>query len=1149
MQIKPKNKPPQSGRSKWLSMLCLLSLGYMIFVSNSLEAQNLAFSTFKNNNPSEQRSKKLSEFLNELGDTYQIKFVYESGLVDDKVVLESVGAEASEEKQNKSLEERLAEVLKPYQLTYEKVYDNYYIIQRIKDKEEANNLIQKIIDSQAEESGKPDNLAVQQISPQLNAQIKVLEQTISGKVTDENNEGIPGVNIVVKNTSKGTVTDISGNYRLTVSDDASTLVFSSVGYSSEEVEIGGRSVINVQMLPDIQSLSEVVVIGYGTQDKRDVTGAISSVEASEFEGEPISNITQGLQGKVAGVNITSGSGAPGGNMLVRIRGNSSVLGSNDPLYVIDGVPIQASTEGSTNLLSTLNSGDIASIEVLKDASATSIYGSRGSNGVILITTKQGKSGKNLIEFETSMGVREITRQLEMLNSREFAQIANDRNINDGLDPIFNEIDTLANINTDWQDEIFRSGIIQNHTLRFSGGNEKTKFSVSGNYFDEEGIIIGSDFKRGSLRMNLDQELTDKFNLSSRLFISRSVNNEVSDNSILQSALQAPPFFPVKYEDGTYVSGPTLKQFPFSPSTSDNPVAEAVEQLNKRRFDRVLGNVTGSYELMEGLNFNVLLGVDHVGTKRDLYTPRILEAGLPSGNGTKGYFSNTSFLNENTINYDKQIGENDNLNITAGFTWQTEARESLVSSSSGFVNDDLQNEILGAGESFSAPETEYSDWTLISWLARVNYSLNDKYLFTISGRADGSSRFGENNKWGYFPSGAFAWRASDENFIRDNFSQISNLKLRTSYGFSGNQAITPYQTLQQFQDVNMTFGEAPATGFAATNLGNPDLKWETTREFNVGLELGLWEHRLWLNADYYVKNTDDLLAIVNIPPTSGFTSSIQNIGSTRNEGVELQIGADLIRGTNLNWDLSVNASHNSNTVTETAGGQDIIVRAVDINGSANIVREGEPLGAFYGLKTDGLTEDGMFNYVDDNGDGEVNGEDRVILGSPYADLFYGMSTNVSYKNLSLRVSLQGELGKTLWNNNRYLFMNSFHRGANQLKEVFYERWTPQNPDPNAPYPKSTSGLNQEPSDWYLEDASYLRVQNIMLNYSLPVSRLNISALSSASVYLSAQNLITITGYSWYTPDVNNFGTGDLRIGIDQRTYPAARTITLGLKIGL
>lgn len=1093
--------------------------------------------------PDQEDNRSLISVLEKLEQQYQKKFSY-----DQDLLLNMKVAETPDDKTKGDLQTVLVHILKPLELTFEQFdRDTYIIYPETKQKSLPKVKKQSLLNTSPSSFYTPillKKLAVDM--PQSSAE----EQTISGTVTDlSTGESLPGVNILAKGTTTGTVTDVEGNYRLTIGDDVTTLVFSSIGYETVEETINGRSTLDIALAPDIQSLSEVVVIGYGSQKKSDVTGSVSSVEPGEFENEPIANVTQGLQGKVAGVNVTSGSGAPGGNMIVRIRGNNSVIGSNDPLYVVDGVPVQGGNSGSTNLLSTLNPGDIASIEVLKDASATAIYGSRGSNGVVLITTKQGKKGGNIVEFETSFGFREIERQLDMMNSRQFAEIANERNVNDGLPVIFNEIDTLTDVNTNWQDEIFRRGLIQNHSLRFSGGNEKTRYLVSGNYFDEAGIITGSDFQRGSVRLNLDQEINDRFKMSGRFFVSRSINNEVDDNGILESALNSVPFLPVYNPDGSYVNAATLKQYSFSPSSGDNAVALAQERLDQRKIDRLLGNVTGSYTLLEGLTLNVLLGVDQLGTKRDYYNPRILESGLPAGTGLKRFDNTTSFLNENTLNYSKDFGDRHSLNVVAGFTWQTQQSEYLKGESSGFVTDELGNNILSAGENFSAPETGFNEWTLISWLGRVNYVLDDKYLFTLSGRADGSSRFGAGNKWGFFPSGAFAWRISEEDFIRNNVSAMSNLKLRLSYGLSGNQAIDPYESLQRFTDVSLAFGGTPTSGFAAENLGNPDLKWETTEEFNAGLEIGFWQERIRASIDYYVKDTRDLLAEVNLPPTSGFTTNIQNIGSTRNSGFELQIGTDLIRNEKVIWDLSLNAYRNVNVVTETADGQDIIAPTIDILGSANIVREGEPLSAYYGLKTDGLTEEGLFNFVDTNGDGEVNDDDRVVLGSPYADMFYGMSSNFSYRNLSLRVSLVGEAGKTIWNSNKYRHMNSFHRGSNQLADVADNHWTPENPNPNALYPKATSGLNQRPSDFYLENASFLRIQNVRLNYNFPVSNAENAVFKSANIYLSVQNLFTFTDYSWYTPDINTFSSGDLRIGIDQRVYPSARTFTLGVKVSL
>lgn len=971
---------------------------------------------------------------------------------------------------------------------------------------------------------------------------------ISGRVTDERGDPIPGATVIIEGTSTGTATDIDGNFSLDAAEGA-VLLISFIGYQAQRVTVSNQTSLAIVLQEDLSSLDEVVVVGYGQQERRDITGAVSSLKASDFEGEAISNISQGMQGKIAGVNITSASGAPGGNMIVRIRGNNSVLGSNDPLYVIDGFPIQDGTSGSTNLLNTINPADIESIEVLKDASATAIYGSRGSNGVIIITTKQGSKDRQLIDIETSYGFQQVQNQLEMMDSRQYIEIANERQTNAGNPPFFiDNIDELARTNTNWQDEIFRSAPMQNHSIRFSGGNNTTRYAITGNLFKQGGIIIGSDFTRGSLRVNLDQDINSKLTLSSRIFLSRSAIDEVNDGLILLSALQNPPFLSVYDSDGNYNSAAALKPYPFSPSTGENPVALANEQLNKRIMDRVLTNISANYKLTDDLSINLLLGVDQIKNERDFYSPRILEAGLPSGSGSMQMTSATNVLNENTINFNKDLRNNDKISIAAGFTLQHEQNKSLSGASSNFVTDDLQNYILGAGEFFSAPSVTFNDWTLVSWLARINYSLSDKYLFTVSGRADGSSRFGQGNKWGYFPSGAFAWRLSDENFIKDNIPQISEMKFRISTGVSGNQAINPYQSLQRFVATSVAFGGTPTTGFAAQNLSNPNLQWETTHEYNIGLEVSLWDNRLYLTTDFYTKTTSDLLALVNLPPTAGFANMLQNIGSTRNRGVELQIKADILRGGDFTWDISLNAAHNQNKVMETYEGQDIIAPGLNVLGSANIVREGEPLGAFYGFQTDGLTENGRFSYVDQNGDGLINTEDRVILGHPYPELFYGFTTHVQYKNFHLRASVQGENGKQVWNNNRYLFMSSFHRGNNQVVAVAENRWTAENPNPNALYPVTSNTLNQQPSDWYIEDASYLRLQNVRMDYNIPTDRI-LTFLRSASIYITAQNLFVLTGYSWYTPDVNAFSSGDLRIGIDQQTYPQARTFMLGLNIGL
>ncbi|NND05642.1 MAG: SusC/RagA family TonB-linked outer membrane protein [Saprospiraceae bacterium] len=1096
----------------------------------------------------------LSAVLDRISENYEVIITYESSLLS-KIKVEF------ELREGESLEFAVNRAISKTDLRYKQLTSKYYIVYKGNrtNKKSLRKIKKKF--EQIEKLQLEENISIQQTSEQplevLNtifkaAREELAERTISGTVTDETGAPLVGATVLVQNTAIGTTTDLNGKFALDVPDDANVLEVSYTGYASQEVLLDGKSTFDIQLAESISELDEVVVVGYGTVRKRDLTGSVGSLDAREFEDEVISNVSQGLQGKVAGVNVTTNGGAPGGAMIVRIRGNNSVIGGNDPLYVVDGFPITAGNIGETNLLATLNPGDIESIEVLKDASATAIYGSRGSNGVVLITTKQGKQGLNRVEFETSVGTRNVARTLDMMNSSQFLELANERAVNDGNAPFFTpeEVATFSRTNTDWQDEVFRSALVHNHSLRFSGGNDNTRYLVSGNYFSEEGIIIGSNFNRGSVRLNLDKDFGDRFKLSTRMSLSRSSNNEVPANNIMLSALSAPPFLTPRYEDGSYVPGPELKRFPFSPSAGSNPVAVALEQLDHRIIDRVLANMSGSYEILDGLTFKVLAGIDQLNNNLDFYNPRTLEAGLPAGSGSKSFGSTTSFLNENTLNYNTNLRSNDRLDVTLGFTWQEEVSEFLSGSASGFVTDDLQNDGLSAGENFGAPNTDLTEWSLLSFLGRVNYNLDEKYLFTFSGRRDGSSRFGEGNKWGFFPSVAFAWRLLEEDFIQSALpSNVSDLKFRMSWGISGNQAISPFQSLQRFSDVSLAFGGTPTTGFRPANLGNPDLKWETTNEFNVGLEFGLWNQRLSLSADYYVKNTEDLLALVNLPPTSGFSTTIQNIGSTRNNGVELNLGAVIMRKSNMQWDANFNIAANRNEVTETATGQDIVGPGIEIVGPANVVREGEPLSAFFGLELDGLTEEGLFNYVDQNGDGNINDADRVILGSPYPDLFYGFSSDFSVGNFSLRVNFQGELGKELWFMDIYRFGASMHRGGNSFSDVATDRWRPDNPDPNAKYPRATQTLNQQPSEFYLEKADYLRLQNLRLSYNLPLKSWNFTGIKSASIYFSGQNLFTITPYSGYTPDIDTFSSGDLRIGIDYRSYPISRSFLFGLKVGL
>lgn len=984
-----------------------------------------------------------------------------------------------------------------------------------------------------------------------------IQEAITGTVTDaQNGETLPGVNILVKGTSTGASTDQNGNFELEVPSLRDTLVVTYIGYQRQELPINGQTEINIQLTPEAIIGEELVVVGYGTQQRRDLTGSISSVSAEDLTNEPTTSFDNALQGKLAGVRVVQSNGAPGGRTRIRIRGQNSVLGGSDPLYVIDGVPIISGSNGNTNLgntnlLSSINPADIESIDVLKDASATAIYGARGSNGVILITTKKGSEGRHQIDFETSFSFSEVENKLDLMNADQFVEIANERARNDGTAEPFPNPSEVTNTNTDWMDEVLRSGSRENYSLSVSGGDSNTRYAVSTNYSDERGTIIGSDFTRGSLRLNLDQDVTEKLRVTPSLYVTRTQSNRVNTeeggdgDNIMLNAFMAPPILTPRDENGNFTPGTELKQFPFSPGSGDNPVALALENLNRLTSDRILGNVSARYELTEGLSVKVLAGIDNVNNEVDQFTSRVLQAGQPAGNGSESRSTTTTFLNENTINYEGSFGEDHRLNAMAGFTWQKEESEFVNVSASNFVIDDLLNNNLGAGEVFTAPNTGSTEWTLISWLGRANYTLKDRYLFTITGRVDGSSRFGEGNKYATFPSAAFAWRLSEEDFIQ-GIEQLSDLKLRLSWGLSGNQAIDPYESLQRMTPQQLVLGQSSSVGFAPDNLGNPELQWETTEQYDIGVDLELWEQRIRLSADYYHKETSDLLALVNLPPSTGFGSILRNVGSVVNQGVEFELGADIIRAGEFNWNVNANISSNNNEVKRLARGADIIASDVNIQGPANILREGEPLSAFYGLQQDGLTEDGLFNYVDQNGDGEITNDDRVILGNPYPAFTYGLSINFSYKGFSLNTFIQGEAGKEVWNSNKERGAVSMHRGYNQLAAVV-NRWRPDDPDPNAPFPKATSNLNANPSSFFVEDASFLRINNVRLAYELPVAKLNLP-IRSARIYVNGQNLVTFTDYSWFTPDVNSWGSGDLRIGVDRGSYPSNRSFTVGTQIG-
>lgn len=977
---------------------------------------------------------------------------------------------------------------------------------------------------------------------------EVPDVTVSGRVTDQAGAGLPAVNVAVKGTTRGTTTDGDGRYRLAVPDGSAVLVFSSVGYEKLEVPVGYRTVVDVAMKADVTALDEVVVVGYGTQKKSDLTGSVASVKAKDLTAFPIVNPVQGLQGRAAGVQVSQNSGEPGSTLSVRIRGGNSLRASNEPLYVVDGFALAGGP-------SALNPNDIESVEVLKDASATAIYGSRGSNGVVMITTKQGKNGQVRVDLDSYYGFQSVIRRIDLLTGREFALLANERAANDGAAPFFTpqQVDAFGE-GTNWQNELFRTAPIQNQSLRITGGTDKTTYSVSGNYLSQQGIIRGSDYWKGTLATTLNTRLSPKFTLSNSLVLSRTSRNQLnSDNSsrgngVMSALLVAPPTIAPYDASGNYSN---LVPYTFSPTILTNPLAWALEVKNNPVRNYLLTNVALSFQPVSGLTLRSSVGLEYDNTRTDFYSTKKVDS-TPTGSASTTLDERQSLLNENILTYARQWNQRHSLTFTGGVTVQSFNVRRLNVSGIGFASDVLGTSALQTASAPGIPSSSQTKSVLASYLGRANYAYRDRYLLTASLRADGSSVFGINNKWGTFPSAALAWRVIEEEFAK-RIPALSDLKLRVSWGKTGNTALDPYQSLNTLAAYPAYFsGLAPAPGFApGTALANPDLKWESATQTDVGLEIGLLSNRFLLTVDYYDKITTDLLATVNLATSSGYTSVLQNVGSIRNRGWEFTLNANLLTNA-FKWNVAANLSANRNQARKLAGGRDLFGTPMDIplQVSINLVREGLPVGVFYGYQETGLDDKGNIVFADVDNNGVINANDRVVIGNPNPDFIYGFNSSMTYKNFELNFFLQGVQGADIFNFNKAQNANSFNFGENQTRDSYLNRWTPQNPNPAAPYPRVSVNTRFRESNRYVEDGSYLRLRTIQLAYNVPTEKLGVRWLRSAQAYVSGQNLLTLTRYSWFDPEVSTRGgAASISPGIDQNGYPTAKTYTVGLRIGL
>lgn len=968
---------------------------------------------------------------------------------------------------------------------------------------------------------------------------------IRGRVVDQQGEPLQDVSVLIVGTTTGTTTKADGSFNITIPDNGKVILeISNIGYKTTKLAVGKRTEVTVMLELEISGLSDVVVVGYGTQRRSDLTGAVASVKGANVESQAIVNPLQALTGLAAGVQTLQNSGAPGATLSVRVRGHNSLLGGNEPLYVVDGFPYSGA-------LNNLNPNDIQSIEILKDASATAIYGSRGSNGVVMITTRKGRATKTTIDYDGYYGWQKVDRTLELLNAKEFAQLANVRAANDNLAPYFaeEEINSFGK-GTDWQDEIFQVAPLQNHSIHLSGGKDKSIFSLSGSYLKQEGIIIGSKHSQGQLKTNLSHKINERWELDFNGIFSRTVSHQInSDNQargqgVLSGALTTPPTLPLRDEDGNYTN-PGI--YAFAPGIRENPVATAIEKRQSRATNGLLSNLILNGNITRDLVFRTSVGVQYNVTRDDFYSPTLFQA-TANGTASIGYGELMHIVNENLLTYTKQLGSDHKLVLLTGLTNEKISSQSINANSRGFSSNTLENNSLQSGTVPGTPVSDYSKYTLLSWLGRANYSYMDRYLLTASIRSDGSSRFGSANKWGYFPSIAAAWKLSEESFWSPLRNLVSDFKLRGSWGQTGNTAVSPYQSLAVLTSMPTVFDDNLYIGFAPGSVKpNPNLKWETTSQTNIGADIALLNGRIGLSFDYYHKMTRDLLASVPLPLSSGYSTQSANIGSIRNAGVDIALDLQLISTGKFKWNLGGTFTANRNKVISLANGTDIFGTDMGNNLPAmNLVREGQPIAVFYGYVEDGLTDNGEIKYKDIDGNGSITTADRQVIGNPNPRFIAGINSYLSYGNFGLSFIVNSIQGNDVLAYNLSSIANGFYFGENQLREVMGNYWTADHPDPLARYPRISANTRYQGSDRFIKDGSYVRLQNVQLSYTLKGDRMEAMGINRANIYLSAQNLFTITSYPLYSPDVNTQGAG-ISKGIDQMGYPYPRTILVGFKI--
>lgn len=1009
-------------------------------------------------------------------------------------------------------------------------------------------------------------------------------EQISGTVIDsQTGTTLPGVNIVVQGTTTGTSTNVDGEFQLTVPSLSDTLIISFIGYQTLTEPLAGRVQLNVELMPRALVGDEIVVIGYGDQRRQDLTGAISSVRSDDLDRSITSSFDRALQGRAAGVMVMANSGQPGGGVSVRIRGTNSLTGDAEPLYVIDGIPISAQTGDETSALATLNPNDIESIDILKDASAAAIYGARAANGVVLVTTKRGRAGETNVDYSGYLGFQQLPGRIDVMNLREYAEYRNMQAelVGFGERPEFQDPSILGE-GTNWQNELFRTAPMHNQTLAISGGDASTRYRLSVGYLGQEGIATGSHFNRYSARLNLDNNPTSWLQIGTSLNLSQADERlTVSETDLINIAIRQSPDIPVRSPDGSW-GGPTQAEF-----TLENPVAMAQIKDDTRDRREMLGNLYANINLLEGLSLRNEMNVAYNFTNRKQFTPTYeFNARVNDLNESSRSRSNWNYWQAKTfLTFIRSLTDQLILNTVAGHEVEVSEYEGLSGSRNNFPGNNIQE--LAAGDAATAGNNSWAGSnSLQSLFGRVNLNYGDRYMITGTLRADASSRFGADNRWGYFPSFAAAWRISNESFF--NIDLIDELKLRGGYGFVGNQNIGNYL----FGSALNVTATAWGSGVRPANLANPALRWESTESFNVGLDLSMLNERVRLTADVYQKWTNDLLLQQPLPLYAGTSGTgaisppIVNIGSLENKGLELALNT-VNMNRSLRWESTFIYSMNRNKVTEMDQETSFIERLINFFDPVSRTVVGRPVGQFYGYVVDGVFENeediqnhaqqhnnihptqgvwaGDLKFRDLNGDGVIDDQDRMVIGDPNPIFQFGITNNFYYRNFDLSIFINGSYGNDIFNqvkrwnedpssnfgllatvnNHARVELIDAEGSATDISNVFVS-----NPETTVPrITSSDPNNNQRLSDRFVEDGSYVRLKNLTFGFTLPPNLLNRFNLRTMRVYFSGENLFTLTGYSGYDPEVGSQVQDPLLIGVDNGRYPSQRIFTFGINIGL